>query len=338
MAKYWYCSRDDVKQALTIKETARMNKQIDKAISAASDMIEGMLHRKFYPEIATHYFAGDDFMVTSSGTLYLYGYDIISVTSMIINGTTVNSDDYFLDTEPMTAQEFPDSLISIGSVDEVIITGVFGYSSHDVLEATLVGGIDAITTSLDISDSSGIHVGHTIRIEDERLRVLEKQQLDSGETITANLDAKASATLVGVNDASDFNVDEIILIDGEKMLIVDIAGNNLIVERNYDGSILAAHTSGTVVYLPRRLKVKRAVLGTTAATHVNGSSIYRLSPPGLIKSLCIAEAMNIIGQEKSSYSRSIGSGDNLRELQGRGLNDIRKAAMTNFRKYRGGAV
>jgi hypothetical protein len=315
-----------------------MNKQIDKAIAAASDMVEGMLHRKFYPEIATHYFAGGDFMVNSAGELTLYGYDVISISSMIINGNLVSSDSYFLDSEPMSAGEFPGSLISISKTDEVIITGTFGYSSYDVLEATLVGGIDAVTTSLDISDSSGIFVGHTLRIESERFRVLEKQQLDSGDTITANLDAKASATLVGVNDASSFNVDETVLIDGEKMLIVDIAGNNLIVERNYDGSVLAAHTLGTVVYVPRRLKVRRAILGTTAATHADGSDVYRLTPPSLIKSLCIAEAMNIISQEKSSYARSIGSGDSLREVQGRGLADIRKAAMTNYRRYRGGAV
>lgn len=339
MAKAWYCSRGDVKSALSIKETARMNKQIDKAINSASDIVEGMLHRKFYPEIATHYFAGGDFMVTSAGELYLYGYDVLEVTGLIVNGVTVSSDDYFIDTgDAMDADDFPGALTTINPNDELIISGTFGYTDRDVYETDLVGSVNDSALYIELDRSDAIDVGHTIRIDSERMRVQEKLQKSSGQTTTTELDSKANSVLVGVADSTGFNVGEVILVDAEKMLIVDIAGNNLIVERSYDGSVLASHVTASVVYVPRKYKVTRGALGTTAASHVNGADVFRLTPPGLIQSLCIAEALNILGQQKSGYAKTVGTRDSLREVGGIGLPDIRQAAKANYRKFRSGAA
>lgn len=44
-----YCTRQDVKRALDVHETARSNGQVDRAVEAASRTIEGVLHRRFYP-------------------------------------------------------------------------------------------------------------------------------------------------------------------------------------------------------------------------------------------------------------------------------------------------
>jgi hypothetical protein len=337
MSKVLYAGRDEVKSVLNVKTTARDNKKVDRAIDTASDLIEGMLHRKFYPETTSHYFSGSDFQVTSAGELYLYGYDLISVTSMLLNSVAVTYTDYFvLDVED--ANDFPVSLTTINETDEILITGVFGYPTEDILETTLVGAINSSVTSLDILDSSVIDVGNTIKIDDEYLKVTEKLQKTSSQTTQGALASQASVVTVPVTSGTGFSVGEVILIDAEKMLIVDIAGNNLIVERNYDGSVLASHTISTTIYVPRTLQVVRAQLGTTAASHSDLDNVFKLTPPSLINSLCVAEAINIMEQQKSGYARTIGQGEGTREVSGRGLSDIRKAAQTNYRRFRGGAA
>src|SRR5690606_22447868 len=52
----WYTTRETVKAALDYKETARNDAQVDRAIESASRAVEGLLHRRFYPETATRYF------------------------------------------------------------------------------------------------------------------------------------------------------------------------------------------------------------------------------------------------------------------------------------------
>lgn len=56
ISRVCYCTREDVKNALDIKETARNDDQIDRAIEGATDTIEDDLNRKFYPEVDTRYF------------------------------------------------------------------------------------------------------------------------------------------------------------------------------------------------------------------------------------------------------------------------------------------
>src|SRR6188768_2822547 len=93
MSKFWYCSREDVKNALSTKETARNNSQIDKAIAAASEAIEGRLHRRFYPEVDTRYF---DHPGENSRILYLEADELLSITSLLAGPTSLDPGDYFL--------------------------------------------------------------------------------------------------------------------------------------------------------------------------------------------------------------------------------------------------
>jgi hypothetical protein len=150
--------------------------------------------------------------------------------------------------------------------------------------------------------------------------------------------ALASDVTIAVTTGTSYAVGEILLLDSERMLIVDIAGNNLTVKRAWDGTVLAAHT-GSTIYAPRRLTVTRGAVGTTAATHSNGAAITRHVVPGLIKELCVAEALNTLLQEGGGYSRVFGPGagiirgDGQRHSPGRvaggvGMSDIRDAAYT----------
>jgi hypothetical protein len=107
----------------------------------------------------------------------------------------------------------------------------------------------------------------------------------------------------------------VLLLDAERMRVTDIAGNNLIVDRAWDGSTLAAHTAPTI-YAPRSLTVARGALGTTAAAIAQNAPVYRWNPPGPVHSLAIAEAVTTLLQESSGYARTTGVGTTSRQVGG----------------------
>jgi hypothetical protein len=110
------------------------------------------------------------------------------------------------------------------------------------------------------------------------------------------------------------------------MLVVEIAGNNLIVKRAWDGSTIAAHNSGVDVYAPRRLTVRRGVLGTTAAAHNSGLAVTKHRIPDLVRQLCVAEALIAVSQENTGFGRTVGSGESERPAAGAGIEDLRRRA------------
>jgi hypothetical protein len=81
------------------------------------------------------------------------------------------------------------------------------------------------------------------------------------------------------------------------MLIDDIAGNTLIVKRGWDGTVLAAHTTGATIYAPRTLTVTRGALGTTADIARPRRPSTGGNPPAPSKQLCVAEALTTLTAE-----------------------------------------
>src|SRR3546814_10709701 len=79
-----YASREDVKRALDIAETARADDQIDRALASATDSVESLLHRRFYPEIRTQTFDLPDPLGTTSlpFTVYFDPHDVLSITTL----------------------------------------------------------------------------------------------------------------------------------------------------------------------------------------------------------------------------------------------------------------
>jgi hypothetical protein len=133
--------------------------------------------------------------------------------------------------------------------------------------------------------------------------------------------ASASDVALGVSDGTKFAVGELLLLDSERMLIVDIAGGVLTVKRAYDGSVLGIH-SGATIYAPRLLTVVRGTLGTTAATHLINAAVARQAPPSLVRDLNLAEAANQVLQETSGYALVVGEGDTVRPASGAGLAEL----------------
>jgi hypothetical protein len=343
----WYATREDVKSALDTAETARNNATVDRTIEAASRAIDGMMHRRFYPELATRYFPWPNWQYAQVWRLWLERDELISVTSLVSGGVTIPATDYFLEPvnlgPPYTSVEIDlssTSGFSAGSTHQraIAITGTFGYSADDEIAGTLAAAVaSSSATTIDVSDSSAIGVGHLIKVDSERMTVTGKTMLTTSQTLQTPVSALASDVTIAVTTGTSYAVGEILLLDSERMLIVDIAGNNLTVKRAWDGTVLAAH-AGSTIYALRRLTVTRGAVGTTAATHSNGAAITRHVVPGLIRELCIAEALNTLQQETGGYSRIIGTGNaraigqgfknDSRVAGGGGLPDIRDAAYT----------
>lgn len=344
----FYASVEDVKKALDIKLTARSDGQVKQALASATLACETQLHRRFYPWSGTRYFPWPNRQYAPAWRLWLGQDEVISVSSLVAAGTTISSSDYFLEPvnsgPPYTHIEIDlASSAAFGSDDThqraIAVTGVFGHSAVEESAGTITANITTTTaTTCAISDSSLVGIGNIIKLGSERLIVTGKGMVDTGQNCTTLTAANNDVAITGVT-AGTIAVDETILVDSERMLVVDVAGTTLTVKRAHDGTVLASHTNGADMYAPRTLTVLRGQLGTTASTHSSAATVTRHVVPGLVQELCVAEALNTLLQKQSGYGRVIGSGDNEREASGRGLRQIREDAYTAFgRKPRKAAV
>jgi len=336
-----YCTREDVKIALDSKSTARDNPQVDRAIEASSIAIEALTHRRFYPWAGTRYVDWPNLSYARSYRLWLNANEVASVSALICGGVTIGSGDYFLrrsddvDEPPYTHIEIDlasNAAFSSGSTHQrnAAITGVF--VGCPVVEET-VGTLTAdLAASASASPSvnwftARVGVGDILRIDNERLIVTDKTMLDSTQNLATPLTAAANNVTVAVSDGTAFDLDEIVLLDSERMRIVDIAANNLTVKRAWDGSVLAAHTGSDIFALTGVLTI-RAQLGTTLAAHTTGATVYRYVVPALVRDLAIAESMNTLLQESAGYARTAGAGENERELSAKGIRSLREDVYT----------
>jgi hypothetical protein len=339
----FYTTRETVKAALDIKETARSDAQVDRAIESASRMIDGgdqiggLLKRRFYPEIDTRYFDWPNAQTSRVWRLWLDQHEIISVTTLSSGGTTIAASDYFLRPDygpPYTHLELDlasSATFGGGSTHQrdITITGVFGSSNTEVAAGTTVEALDSSETGVDISDSTLIGVGDLIKVDDERMLVTGKVMLDTAVNIDAGDSLTASAADVSITMSTTTAapvVGEVILIGSERMLVVDVASTVLTVKRAWDGSVLATHAGSADIYAPRTLTVTRAYAGTTAASHSTSAAIVRNQPPGMVQALCVAEALNLLGQEQAGYAYTAGTGQALTTGSRSALQDLRSQA------------
>lgn len=349
MASVWYCTREDVAGALDVKLTARNSRQLDRTIESGTRAVNGLLKRTFRPVLATRYFDWPNDQRARSWRLWLDANEVISVSSLSSGGVAIPSTDYFLEPvnygPPYTRIEIDlasSSAFSAGATHQrgISIAGLFGYSNDEEQVGDLTSNLDADVTDTASATWTTAHlgVGDVLRIDSERLVVIDKTMVDSGQNLGGNLTALASNTTVPVTDGTAYAVGVVLLIDSERMLVVDKAGNNLTVKRAWDGTVLAAHSSGADIFTATGVELARAQLGTTLAAHVTGADIYRHLVPGLVRELAVAEAISVLQQEASGYSRRSGLGEergggrggDVREASGRGLDDIRERALEAF--------
>jgi hypothetical protein len=330
-----YCTRDDVKSALDIQETARANEKIDRHVQSASRAVDSLCHRVFYPHYTTRYFEWPDPNRGRAWRLWFNQHDVISITDLgVRGGASLPVLSYLLEPvnsgPPFTHVEIDTSAANSGSFGgaagsqrAVRLTGWFGYQDEQELVCELAAPAAAGDTTITVSNGTGLGYGSTLVIGAERVIVTGKTLADTGATLAGNLTASLAQTGVTVSDASLLNVGETLLINTERVVIDDIAGNLLLVRRGVDGSVLAAHTGSVALYAPRFLSVERAALGTSATVHNTTDPVSRVVYPGLVRDLAIAEALNGILQDASGWARTAGSGDNEREASGKGIRTLR---------------
>lgn len=348
MVRIAYATRERVKRALDSAQTARTDAQVDTALLAATDAIHGQCHRRFYPENKTVAFDWPDRVQRPpSWRLWLDANEIVSVTTFVSGGVTIPTSDLKL--YPNSGPPYNRIEIDLGSSSALsagdtyqqstVITGLYaGAPVVEVSAGQLAEALDSTETAVDVTDSAAIGIGQLIRVDTERMVVTGKRSLTTGQTLQANLAAQANGTTVTVVDGASFAVGEVILVDAERMLILDVAGNTLIVKRQWDGTALAAHITGAVVYAPRTLIVERGVLGTTAAAHSTAAPIVRWEPPPLVEALAVAESLVRLGCEQAGYTTVTRAGESARSVT-LTIDDLREQVYTaHGRKARSRAV
>lgn len=350
--KPWYTTREIVKLALDVKSTAQADWQIDEAIDSASRMIEEETNRVFYPWTGTRYMDWPDPQNGTSYTLWLEENEAISVSALASGGNAISSTLYNLepgnqgppfDRIELKLSEGGSFGQSSSHQRDVAVTGVFGYANDENAAGTLSDVVSTTNgTAIVVTDPQKIGIGHLLRVDNERMVVVDRNWVDSGQVLQSDVGSLNSNTTLTVSDGTAFRRGETLAINAEYVRVLSIIGNTLVVERAFDGSVLATH-SGTgpgaaKIYRSTSLTVERGAVGTTAATHLLGAQVYVHAAPGPIRTLCRAQAIDTILQEQGGYARVIGAGDHARAAPGSTLKNLWTRVTENYRRYRVGAI
>jgi hypothetical protein len=329
-----YTTRERVANGIDQGMSWEVKYRLDEYIEAASRSVEGYLNRIFYPRYASHRLDWPTRAHMRGWRIWLDQNELISLVEFTSGGTVLDDGDLLL--YPDTGPPYNRIEVDLGSTAalstgdtyqrSIVITGWFGYSDDSIRCGTLDADIDTDDESMDVTDSSKVGVGTVIRVDNERVLVTERSWITAASALAGNIAAAVNVVTVPVASGAAYVVGELILIDSEKMVVDTIVGNNLTVRRAQLGTILAAHTNGATVYAPRRLAIRRAVMGTSAASHSDGALLARWVPHRLLETLVVAETISMFMSENSAYARTIGSGDNEREVRGNSLHDLRKVA------------
>lgn len=358
MGRVVYTTRESVMDAFDVRESANRFAQVDSAIASASDDVDGWLNRHKHgvaPTRATRYFDFPDSQYTAPYRVWFDENEAVSVETFTVAGETLTEGtDYFLEPvnsgPPYTYAEInragPASLGNNGTPQHAIAaTGVFGLGDDQNPAGILVGAVDASVTAFQVSNAALVGVGSVLSLGDERARVTDRNSATTGQVLQADLDDLDSADTLQVADGTQIHPGETITVGSERMKVITTVGNAITVERAYQGSTLAPHTTGDAVYADRALTVERAVLGTTAGAHADGLALTVWAVPDLIESLCRAVAITQLEQEWSAYGARVYSDEAERDssgtevVAGRGLTDIRRQCARRYkRKFRKRAV
>lgn len=341
----WYATRESVKQALDVKETARSDSQIDDALTGATDDLDGMLRRTFVPMLTTRKFDYPGERYARSWRLPLYRSELITVQELTSGGVLIPPDQFIvrrsddLDTPPFDEIEL---LLSENgsfgggptSQQDVQVMAWYGYNDVRSVVGVLAAGAGSGdgTMVLDAGGSAAVGVGDLLSIGDERLTVTGRTSVDTGVTLSGDLANAMNQTLVPVPDTSLVAPGETITVDGERMLVQDRVGPNLLVRRGWDGYPTQAHSTGATVYAARSLSVERAASGTMPAAHPDGAAVSRQIVPGQIQTACRALALDTLLNERAGYARASGAGDNATELRGTALARLLARVTKNYKR------
>lgn len=328
-----YASREALRAALDVAESPRVDGQLDRLLDAASRSVETLTHRVWYPTVATRYWAWPDRQHGTSYRLWLDDSELLSVSSLVSSGVTIEASDYFLEPNrsgpPYTYIELDrDASAAFGGSSgpqrDIAITGTFGSCNDTAAAGALSGAISSSVTLLALATGEAVGVGDLLIIGTEYVWVTARYMVDTTVNLGASLTAAKSDTTLTVASGAAFAVGEMLRVDGERMLITDTGATSLYVRRAVDATTLATHSNNADIYASRSFTVRRGQLGTTAASHLDAASVARHAYPGLISTLTIDESLWALQSEQSAMARTIGEGDAARQVTASGIRSLRE--------------
>ena len=326
----WYTTLERVMRASDVKAVAYQTPELSAAIESASRAIDRLCHRGDQTRPGFAPWTGAityDWPVDNNEDAYRFELNqnaLSSLTAAVSGGVDIFSACLL---RPETGP--PYSCVIVDRDSDHLLTFTSGAGERSlVLTGTWAGaavverspsawllGSSPNSTTDQITFNAPIGVGSIVRIGDERTIVTGKTWADS--TQDGSLSASRDAQALAVSDGTAFFTGEELLIESERVLVRDIAGNNLIVQRAVAGSTLSAHT-GASIFFARSFTVERGALGTTAAGHTSGAQLYVWQSPPLVEQLAVAYAQDQRAQESSAYGRTVGTGDAERQMSGGG--------------------
>lgn len=347
----WYTTRERVMRAADVKASAYLAPEIDAAIESSSRAVDHLCNRGdqtrpgFAPWTGTVTY---DWPVLNNEDAYRFWLNQNSLTSLTsaVSGSVDITSAALL--RPEVGPPYSSVIISQDSGHLLTFTSGAGEASlalagvwcgcvvTERTNATWLLGSSPDADDQQVTLNAPLGVGNIVRIGSERMQITGKSWADSGQDAT--LTASASAQTIAVSDGDAFFTGEELLIDAERVLIQDIAGDNLVVKRAVGGSVLASHSSASVFYA-RSFTVERGVLGTSAGSHTSGAALAVYQPPPLVEQLTVAYALDQRAQETSAYARTVGTGDSERQATGGGIKDLEaRVYMAHGRRLRHRAV
>lgn len=342
MTRAWYVTREQVMRRADIKISAYRSAEIDDACASASRDVDRLCQIGDEQRAGLAPWTGAltfDWPVSNNSDtfrFYLNQYGLYSISSVVSGGTdiTTNVLPWPRSGPPYKAIDVDaassDSLdFTSGTGQEsLVITGVWTRAALDEkTNASWLLGSSPNSSTTAVTLNMPVEIGQVVRVGSERMIVTDKAWASSGQTGT--LASSNAAESLAVSDGTAFFVGEELLLDSERVLVRDIAGNTLTVKRAVSGSTLAAHTAATIYYA-RSATVERGTLGTSAASHTSGAQLYVYRPPALAAQLAQAYAMDRLAQESALYARTIGSGENVRNASGRAIANLENDVMVAY--------
>lgn len=349
----WYTSREKLKRAGQING-AEKDAIVARHIESSSRQIDRWTRRFFIPRDETRLYRWPT--NRNRGTVLILDQDLISVSTLQSEAqnsspTTIAASDYFLEPEnvnpPYDRIEIDlSSTATFSSGDtpqrSISVAGSWGFSADTRSVGTVVGaGLGTTTaTSFVCSDSSLIDVGDTLLIESEQIFVSARSFAALGSILVddASVTANPADDTITVDSSHGIVAGEVIRLDSEIMFVEAASTNDLIVTRQFDGTLLAAHANNTPVHTNRTLTIERGLNGTTAATHADTTAISKYEPEFDISNWCLGIALASIHQEQAGWGRSVGTGDGAAEFRSLDLATLTKMNTKLYKRLRMAAV
>ncbi len=274
-------------------------------IRAASVTIERELGN-FIPTLEIKKFSG-------RGKHLLVIDPVLSVTQITVNDSEVS--DYTLLPETPLWTNGPYIKVKAPGCwghTSVEIEGVWGkyIETRSVLEAVTLTDSE---TTLGVEDASQIDTGMVLQIEDEQILIVSghgSKDSPSATTATSLLDGAIDENeeILSVDDGSEFHNGEVILVGNEDLCIRRIIGNDLTVERGWNGTPIEAHEDDAEISVYRTFAIERGVNGSEAASHDAAEAVQFVVPED-VNWLCRQIAGLMYMKAKSGFQGRVGSAD-----------------------------